>query len=179
MSQSWLSTLAAAALAEPSKDAHSLLTYWRAWLPLALLVLVMIAWRLNRGTLWHRLAELYPSASPRTSGRRLFASRVVVGTGFYKNTTRLSVDETHLHVSGLGPSRLWLPTFSVPWSDISATYDDYPWGLWNSRVIRLTFARDPGIRFLVWPGEFERLTKASGGRLRLPESQTPAGSREC
>jgi hypothetical protein len=96
----------------------------------------------------------------------MFVSRVVVGRGFYKNMTRFRLDDTYLHISGVGPYRLWLPAFSVPWSEVSATPDDYPWGLWDSRVIRLIFARDPGARVLVWPHVYDDMLRARGGRLQ-------------
>ena len=146
--------------------------FLRIGLPVALLLLLIMWLITDRRSAWRRLAELYPAVPLRNPSRRIFASRLVLGKGFYKNTTWLTIDDSHLHVSGVGPSRLWMPTFSVPLSDISATPDDYPWGLWDSRVIRLSFARDPSVRFMVWPTEFEQLAAASEG-LRLAEPAAP------
>jgi hypothetical protein len=123
----------------------------------------------NLGTGGRRHAEHYPAVPATHTGRRIFAWRVVIGQGFYKNMTWLKADDRYLHVSGLGPFRLWIPTFSVPLSDISATPDEYRWAFLDPHVIRLTFARDPSVRFLVWPDEFEKLIEASNGRLRSVE----------
>jgi hypothetical protein len=145
--------------------------FLRAWLLIGVPLGLMLSLILSRRSALPRLAGLYPAVPSRNPSQRIFASRLVVGKGFYKNATWLRVDDSYLHVSGLGPCRLWMPKFSVPWSDISATSDDYPWGLWDSRVIRLTFARDPSVRFMVWPSVFDQLVEASEGRLRPLEPQ--------
>jgi hypothetical protein len=132
-------------------------------------VIMPILLIMRRRTAIFRLAELYPPVPPRTPHRGIFASEMVVGKLFYRASTWLTVDDSYLHVSGIGPARLWVPRLSVALSDISATPDKFRWGLYNPQTVRLTFARDPSVRFMVWPEEFERLAKASSGRLRLAE----------
>jgi hypothetical protein len=141
-----------------------LLVGWAVTVPILLIM--------SRRTALFRLAELYPPVTPRTRRRRIFASGMVVGKLFYRASTWLTVDDTYLHVSGIGPARLWVPRLSVALSDIAAVPDEFRWGLWRRHTVRLTFARDPGVRFLVWPEVFERLVEASGSRLRLAEPQT-------
>ena len=127
----------------------------------------------TRRSVWRRLAGLYPAVPRKQPGRSLFVSRVVVGRAFYKNSTRFGLDDTYLHVSASWPFRLWQPAFSVPWSEISAAPDDYPWGLWDSRVIRLTFARDPAARVLVWPHVYDTMLRARGGVSQSTQPATP------
>jgi len=151
------------AATEPHPAPPDRFNLWPLWLPVVWLAAACAGLVATRRSVWRRLAELYPGVPPRQRVRSLFVSRVVVGRAFYKNTIRFSLDDTYLHVSGLGPFRLWQPTFSVPWSEISATPDDYPWGLWDSRVIRLTLARDPAARVLVWPHVYDDMIRLAAG----------------
>jgi hypothetical protein len=137
-------------------------------------VILPIVLILLRRTAIFRLAELYPPVQPRAPRRRVFASALFVGRQFFRYSAWLTVDDSHLHVSGFGPARLWVPKLSVALSDITATPERFRWGLYVRSTIRLTLARDRSMKFLVWPDEFERLAAASGGRLRLNERQTHA-----
>jgi hypothetical protein len=139
----------------------------RWFLLVGLGVITPILLIMRRRTALFRLAELYPPVPVRTPHRRIFASAMVVGKLFYRASTWLTVDDSYLHVSGIGPARLWVPRLSVALSDISATPDKFRWGLYNPHTVRLTFARDPSVRFMVWPEEFEQLVESSQGRLRL------------
>jgi hypothetical protein len=147
-----------------------------AWLTLIAIALGLAVWTLAWIILRHlgsgrrRLAQLYPAARATFTGQHIFAWRVVIGKRYYQNMTWLKIDDSYLHVSGPGPFRRWLPTFSVPLSDITATPDEYRWALFDPAVIRLIFARDPSIRFLVWPSEFWKMTEASNGLLRSAEA---------
>lgn len=144
--------------------------YWSLLASWAVIVPILLVMR--RRTAIFRLAELYPPVPPRTPRRRIFAGGMVVGKLFYRASTWLTVDDSYLHVSGIGPARLWVPRLSVAHSEISATPDKFRWGLYSAQTVRLTFARDPSVRFMVWPEEFEQLVEASQGRLRLAEPQT-------
>jgi hypothetical protein len=150
--------------------------YAYAWLTVIAIVLVLAVWTLAWIILRHlgsgrrRLAQLYPAAPAPLTGQRTFAWRVVIGRRYYQNMTWLRIDDSYLHVSGPRPFRRWLPTFSAPLSDITVTPDKYRWALFDPDVIRLTFGRDPSVRCLVWPSEFQKLTEASKGRLRPVEA---------
>jgi hypothetical protein len=148
-----------------------LLPLWAVILPIVLILL-------RRATIF-RLAELYPPVPARTPRRRVFASAMFVGRLFYRCSAWLTVDHSYLHVSGFGPARLWVPKFSIVLSDITSTPERFRWGLYNPLTIRLTLARDPSTRFLVWPDEFEKLAAASGGRLRLIEPETMAAQSDA
>jgi hypothetical protein len=148
-----------------------LLPLWAVILPIVLILL-------RRATIF-RLAELYPPAPARTPRRRVFASAMFVGRLFYRCSAWLTVDHSYLHVSGFGPARLWVPKFSIVLSDITSTPERFRWGLYSPLTIRLTLARDPSTRFLVWPDEFEKLAAASGGRLRLIEPETVAAQSDA
>lgn len=145
--------------------------FWPLVIPFVLLH-VFIS-RRNPGG-WRRLAERYPAAPLRRPRRRFFAAGLVVGTRYYKNTAWLTVDDSHLHVSGLGPASLVLRRFSVPHSDIMATPDDFRWGPWNPRVTRMTFAREATTPVMVLPALYLKLVEASAGRLRLPAEAHPS-----
>ena len=149
----------------PSILPRWVLLVWIAFVPLIFLT--------HRWTARRRLADVYPEAPRRNPGRRIYASPLVVGKLFYRNTTWLQPDDTYLHVLGIGPSSLWMPTISIPWSDISAISDIYSVVVWDARVVRLTLARDPSMRFLMWPDAFERLNKETGGRLSLRDATAP------
>jgi hypothetical protein len=161
------------AATEPYSTPRVPFNFWSLWLPVVWLMAACAGLVATRRSVWRRLAELYPAVLPRLHERSLFVSRVVVGRAFYKNTIWFRLDDTYLHVSGLGPFRLWQPTFSVPWSEISATPDHYPWGLWDSRVIRLTFARDPTARVLVWPHVYDDMISASGDLCQPTQPANP------
>jgi hypothetical protein len=136
----------------------------RLWLA-ALLAGVAFALVTARFGTWRRLARQYPAKPPRSPRARVSADLLVLGRHGTRNSTWLEVDDTHLHVSAIAPLRLLRQPFSVPLSDITAVAETG--GPLPQRFIRLIFARDPGVRFMVWPRVFEKIATASGGRLQL------------
>jgi hypothetical protein len=122
---------------------------------------------------WRRLAGLYPD---RIAGRgRSFRSgSMVMGLTSYRGGARLTTDDSHLHFSMGAFLRAGHPPFSVPWTDITASRDEWPWfPLRGHPVIRLTLARHRGLRILVSVSSGERIVAASGGRLHLIRACPP------
>jgi hypothetical protein len=121
---------------------------------------------------WRRFAALYPS-KPVHGGRRLKCGLIMRVT-HYRSGVRLTADGAHLHFSVVAPFRPGHRPFSVPWSDVVLSRDEWPWFPFKGLpVIRLTLAREPGIRILVQKSVGEGIMAASGGRLTLAEAQPP------
>jgi hypothetical protein len=161
-----LLTLAAGAYAQVRP-----LPFWFPYFVLIIAVVVIPAtWILGRSGAWSRLAERYPAVSAQ-DGRRVDCAFLVVGRTTYKLMARLTVGPSHLHVSMGLHLRPGYPTFSIPWSDITATRDTWPWSLPPAPVVRLTLARDRQVRFLIRPRVAEEVVAASGGQLAITEAR--------
>jgi hypothetical protein len=138
-----------------------------SWIPLTMLLGVWSGWR--------RLAALYPSR-PIHGGRR-FRCGLIMRIAHYRSGARLTADDSHLHFSLVPPFRPGHPPFSVPWADVCVSRDEWPWfPLKGVPVMRLTLARDRGIRILVQVSVGEGIIAASGGRLKLSQPAAPAAS---
>jgi hypothetical protein len=129
-----------------------------------LLLIVPVSWVIGRRSAWSKFAKLYPAAPSQITARRIWVGRIVIGDAFLKNVLVLRVDDSYLHFSAIALFRLGRPTFSVPWTEISAQPDVWR-GLLAYRVMRLTLARNADVRVLVWPETFEKIAAAVGGRL--------------
>ncbi len=145
------------------------------WLVLAWVVLSWAPFMMLTGAWsgWRRLAGLYPD---RNFGRgSSFRSGVMVmGMANYRGGARLTADESHLHFSMSALRRPGHPPFSIPWSDITASRDEWPWFPFKGDpATRLSLARHRGLRILVGVSAGERIIAASGGRLQLGEPRTP------
>ena len=144
------------------------------WLPVMVITLVVIAWApmlilTARASGWRRLADLYPNRNPGTT-RAFRCSPVLMRMSNYRGGARLTPDESHLHFAQPAFQRPGHPSFSVPWSDISATLDEWPWfPLKGHPMVRLTLAKDPDLRILVPRRDGERIAAASEGRLTVEE----------
>ena len=144
------------------------------WLPVMVFILVVIAWApmlilTARTSGWRRLATLYPDRNP-GSARSLRCSPVLMGISNYRGGARLTPDESHLHFALPALQRPGHPPFSVPWSDISASRDEWPWfPLKGHPMVRLTLAKDPDLRILMPLRDGEAIAAASGGRLAMDE----------
>ncbi len=130
-------------------------------------------WLLGRVSAWRRLAKLYPAVAGGQAGGRIACGFLVVGRSTYSHMAGLTADPSYLHVSMGLLVRPGYPTISIPWSDITATRDVWRWSLPPAPVVRLRFARDPEIRFLIRPRVAEEVVAASDGRLVIAE-RTPA-----
>jgi len=161
----------------PSKG--SWLPFNPRYLPLYAVGWMVIAWiplltMLGMWSGWRRLAGLYPGRMV-TRGRTVRCGSMVMGLTNYRSGVRLTADDSHLHFSMLAPFRPGHPPFSVPWSDITATRDGWPWFPFKGDpVVRLTLARQGGLRILVPVKGGEGIVAASGGRLGLSESRVAA-----
>ena len=123
---------------------------------------------------WRRLAGLYPD---RNAGRvRSFrSSPVVMGMVNYRGGVRLTADEAHLHFSMSAFFRPGHPPFSVPWSDVTVSRDQWPWfPLKGLPFVRISLARYAGRRILVPLMDGRRIVEASTGRLELSEPPEPS-----
>ena len=91
----------------------------------------------------------------------------------YKMGVRFTMDESHLHLAMSLLARPGHRPFSVPWAEVAAVRDEWPWFPFKGEpMVRLTFAAHPDIRVLVRMGVGGRIAEASGGRLGI------AGTRE-
>jgi hypothetical protein len=125
---------------------------------------------------WRRLAALYPSGLVR-EGRLFRCGFLIMRITWYRSGTRLTAGDSHLHFSVVPPFRPGHPPFSVPWADVTVSRDGWPWLPFKGRpVMRLTLARDRGIRILVPVSVGEGIIAASGGRLQLTEPRIAAAA---
>ena len=144
------------------------------WLPVMVVALVVLAWApflllTGRASGWRRIAALYPDRN-RGTARSIRCSPMLMGISNYRGGARLTPDESHLHFAQSALQRPGHPSFSVPWSDITATRDEWPWfPLKGHPMVRLTLAKDPDLRILIPVRDGERIIAASDGRLLLEE----------
>jgi len=125
---------------------------------------------------WRRLAGLYPDRNM-DRGHSFRCGPVVMGMTNYRGGVRLTPADSHLHFSMWALLRPGHPPFSVPWSDITASRDRWPWFPFKGYpVIRLTLARYRSLRILVPVSDGERIVASSEGRLTLSEPPTPASA---
>jgi hypothetical protein len=137
------------------------------WVPFMMLIGMWSGWR--------RLAGLYPDRKG-GRGRSFRCGSMVMGKTNYRGGTRLTADDSHLHFSMSVLMRPGHAPFSVPWSDITVSRDEWPWfPLKGVPVIRLTLTRHPSLRILVPVSHGETIVTASGGRLHSSRPRAPAG----
>jgi hypothetical protein len=144
------------------------------WLPLVVIALVVIAWApmlilTARMSGWRRLADLYPGRHP-GRGHAFRCSPVLMGVSNYRSGARFTPDESHLHFAPPALQRPGHRPFSVPWSDITVSRDEWPWfPLKGHPMVRLTLAKSPDLRILMPLRDGEAIVAASGGRMALDE----------
>ena len=144
------------------------------WLPVMVIALVVITWApmlflTGRTSGWRRLAALYPNRNSAT-GRSFRCSPILMGISNYRGGARLTPDESHLHFAQSALQRPGHPSFSVPWSDITASRDEWPWfPLKGHPMVRLTLSKSPDLRILMPLRDGEAIVAASGGRMELDE----------
>jgi hypothetical protein len=132
---------------------------------------------LGRWSGWRRLAAFYPER-PVHGGRR-FRCSLIMRVTWYRGGVRLTADDAHLHFAVWPLYRPGHRRFSVPWSDVSVSHDEWPWLPFKGLpVARLTLAKDPGIRILVQMSIGEGIIAASGGRVELGQSPAAAATSE-
>jgi hypothetical protein len=120
-----------------------------------------------RSSGWRRLPEPYPN---RNTGRgtSFRSGPVVMNKSIYKAGVRFTVDESHLHFAMPTVTRPGHPPFSVPWSDVQASRDEWPWFPFKGEpMVRLSVAAAPELRILVKQRDGARIAEASGGRMEI------------
>jgi hypothetical protein len=123
---------------------------------------------------WRRLAGLYPDRDG-GRGRAFSCGNIVMALANYRGGVRVKPDESYLHFSTWMLYRAGHPPFSVPWSEIQATRDRWPWFPFKGTpVVRLTIARYPTLRILLPRSCGERIVAESRGRLQLIDQPVPA-----
>ncbi len=122
---------------------------------------------------WRRLAGLYPDRNT-GRGQSFRCGPIVMGMANYRGGVRLTPDHSHLHFSVWALLRPGHPPFSVPWSDVTASRDQWPWFPFKGMpVIRLTLGRYRHLRILVQVLDGDKIVAASGGRLQVSEPAAP------
>ena len=126
---------------------------------------------LARWSGWRQLAERYPDRYPdRNAGRgRSFKSGpLVMNKSVYKMGVRFTMDDSHLHFRMSALARPGHSPFSVPWQEIEASRDEWPWFPFKGEpMVRLRIAAYPELRILVKARDGRRIAEASGGQLAI------------
>ena len=122
---------------------------------------------LARWSGWRQLAARYPDRNA-GRGRSFKSGPLVMNKSVYKAGVRFNMDESHLHFRMSALARPGHSPFSVPWSEIEASRDEWPWFPFKGEpMVRLTIAGEPDLRILVKALDGRRIAEASGGRLAI------------
>ena len=130
---------------------------------------------LARWSGWRQLAARYPD---RNAGRgsSFKSGPLVMNKSVYKMGVRFTMDESHMHFRMSLLARPGHSPFSVHWSEIDASRDEWPWFPFKGEpMVRLTIAAHPEIRILVKMRDGRRIAEASGGRVTI-DGVTPAAT---
>ena len=172
---------AASATTAPSRRSFPL-PFDLRYLPLVALGLAVIVGvpstaMMSRGSGWRRLAERYPDRNT-GAGQSFKSGSLVMRTTVYKMGVRFTMDDSHLHFRMSALARPGHPPFSVPWSEIEASRDQWPWFPFKGvPMVRLTLAAYPDIRILVRLRDGMRIAEGSGGRLTIDAVSETAAAR--
>ncbi len=122
---------------------------------------------IGRWSGWRQLAERYPDRNT-GRGRSFKSGPLMMNKSVYKVGVRFTMDESHLHLRMSVLARPGHSPWSVPWSELDASRDEWPWlPLKGEPMVRLTIAAHPDIRILVRMGDGRRIAELSGGRLTI------------
>lgn len=122
---------------------------------------------IGRWSGWRRLAERYPDRNA-GRGRSFRSGALVMNKSVYKMGVRFTVDESYLHFRMSVLARPGHSPFSVPWSELDASRDEWPWfPLKGEPMVRLTIAAYPDLRILVPMRDGRRIAEASGEKLKI------------
>jgi len=130
---------------------------------------------IGRWSGWRQLAERYPDRNT-GRGRSFKSGPVVMNKSVYKMGVGFTMDESYLHFRMSVLARPGHSPFSVPWSELEASRDEWPWfPLKGEPMARLTIAAYPDLRILVKMRDGRRIVEASGDRLTIDgEGAAPA-----
>lgn len=136
-------------------------------LGMALIVGVPATAMMARWSGWRRLAERYPDRNT-GRGRSFRSGPLVLNKSVYRMGARFTMDESHLHVRMSSLARPGHSPFSVPWPEIAASRDEWPWFPFKGEpMVRLTIAAYPDLRILVRLPDGKRIAEANGGGLSV------------
>ena len=122
---------------------------------------------LARWSGWRQLAARYPDRNT-GRGHSFKSGPLVMNKSVYKAGVRFTMDESHLHFRMSALARPGHGPFSVPWSEMQASPDEWPWFPFKGEpMVRLTVAAYPELRILVKARDGRRIAEASGGRLAI------------
>ena len=145
-------------------------------LGMALIVGVPGTAMIGRWSGWRRLVERYPDRNT-GRGRTFTSGPLVMNRSVYKMGVHFTMDESHLHFRMSMLARPGHSPFSVPWSEIEASRDEWPWfPLKGEPMVRLTLAAYPDIRILIRVQDGRRIAEASGGRITVDEMREAAAA---
>ncbi len=148
------------------------------FLPLVAVALGALLWAplvsmIARSSGWRRLAASYPDRNA-GQGRAFRTGQLIMNASVYKGSVRFTADDAHLHFAQSRMSRPGHQPFSVPWSDVAARRDEWPWfPMKGHPMVRLTLAAHPDLRILVKVRDGERIAAESGGRIAIAEATPP------
>jgi hypothetical protein len=144
---------------------------------MAMLIGIPATAMLARWSGWRELAERYPDRNA-GRGRSFKSGPLVMNKSVYKMGARFTTDESHLHFRMSALARPGHPPFSVPWPEIEASHDEWPWFPFKGEpMVRLAIATHPELRILVKLRDGRRLAEGSNGRLTIygmPQAATAA-----
>ena len=127
---------------------------------------------IGRWSGWRGLAERYPDRNA-GRGRSFRSGQLVMRMTVYRMGVRYTMDESHLHIAMSALARLGHSPLSIPWPEIEARSDEWPWfPLKGAPMVRLTLAARPDLRILVKVRDAERIAEGSGGRLSVRDAGT-------
>ncbi|HET8624504.1 MAG TPA: hypothetical protein VFM14_13155 [Gemmatimonadales bacterium] len=136
-------------------------------------ITAMIGWRSG----WRRLVGRYPDRNT-GRGRTFKSGAIVMNKSVYKAGVRFTMDDAHLHFRMSLPARPGHSPFSVPWSEIEASRDEWPWFPFKGEpMVRLALAAYPDLRILVRLRDGRRIAEASSGRLAIDGMSEAAPAR--
>jgi hypothetical protein len=127
-----------------------------------------------RSSGWRRLAGQYPDRKT-GRGRSFRGGQMIMNRSVYRGSVRFTPDASHLHFAQSLSARPGHQPFSVSWSDISASRDEWPWfPMKGQPMVRLALRAEPDLRILVKVRDAERIAAASGGQLVIAEPVHPS-----
>lgn len=125
---------------------------------------------IGRWSGWRGLAERYPDRNT-GRGRSFRSGQLVMRMTVYRMGVRYTMDASHLHIAMWALARLGHSPLSIPWPEIEARSDAWPWfPLKGAPMVRLTLAARPDLRILVKVRDAERIAEGSGGRLTVRDT---------
>ena len=136
---------------------------------MAVIVGVPATAMIGRWSGWRPPAERSPDRNAGRGGS-FRSGPLLLNKSVYKVGVRFTMDESNLQFRMSVLARPGHAPFSVPWCEIEASRDEWPWFPFKGEpMVRLTTAAYPVTRILVRMRDGRRIAEASGGRLKIDE----------